>query len=313
MIYTAIRPVQHAVQHAVLHRLASQFGCRCPDCGQACGPASAAIPFADEEEAADHAMGLLGGLAGLGRAAGGLARGARAAGGLARGASGLARSARGIASAAGGIARRAPAAGRRAARALPASVGQRGTALPAATRRAMDTVLHSMGWSGFRQAGRARPATMQDIQGLARIGTRVLTRTTRSGRSRRVVQLTAAGRAALRPGGSHAHLAPLFARPRGQRIYEIARGGNPNAAAYVGKTGRPIGRRLLEHLLIDRSAVGRGLRSLDARGRAGLQVLQGEFRNVPADAGRRQHLGEVLLQEGLRPAWNDPRRHGFEE
>jgi hypothetical protein len=315
-------PPLGSAEHATVHRLANRTRCRCPCCGG--GPRMA--PSASEEDA-DYALRLLGGLSSLGRAASGLGRIGRAASGLGRVArvgraaagpgrvgrlaSAAARTRRGIA-AAGRVrpvarqpAPAAPAPGPGRARTTPQS---RNPSMPAGMRRQVARTLRSMGWSGWQRPG-GRRVTMQDLRDFharggmepARVG------------GRPGLRLSSRGRELLNTAPFR-KLRPLF-RTRGdgsQAIYEIAPQGQPDQPHYVGKTARPAGVRLIEHLITDTGPAGQALRDLERQNQLGTaDVATGQF-DMP-DAGRRSHLGEVLLQELLNPTWNDPRKHGFED
>ena len=285
--------------HVAIHELAQRTGCRCPACGD--------DPARDGEsvdEVADEALSALAGLgrgaAALGRAAGAanrvagalgsVGRGARAAGVSARRVGAVARSAR--------VGSSSARAGRLAARASPAA--------PRGYTGALQGTLQSLGWRGFGPYG-SRQINMQLLRNFHRAGG---TQAVGQGR-RQHVQLTPEGVRLLRDDPRFASLQPLFQRQRRTDIYRLSDRDQPDRNLYIGKTNRPPALRLLEHLLHGRSTVGRRLRQLQHNNQLGtVRIDHGQF-NAP-DAGRRGHLVEVLLQEMLNPAWNDPSRHGFD-
>jgi hypothetical protein len=191
----------------------------------------------------------------------------------------------------------------------PGTGNPRNPAAPPNYPPELQRVLQSLGWSDWQQANPQRPVTMRDIAQFGRDHARVVSSRTKRGGQRRRVQISRQGLDSLKPGGANAHLAPLFRQPSGQQLYDVAQDGDKSRSAYVGKTGKPLGRRLLEHLLTDRELVGRRLRQLGDQDLERLQILTGAF--TADDLGRRSHLGEVLLQELHNPTWNDPSKHGF--
>jgi hypothetical protein len=173
-----------------------------------------------------------------------------------------------------------------------------------AMRRALQSTVRSLGWTGWRQPRGAAP-NMQQLADFQRA------RGVRRVPGSEQLAITPQGRRLLQSDPRFRALAPLFSGPRGQQIYEIAPPGQPNRPMYVGKTGRAPGLRVLEHLNFGRDRAHAELVAAQRAGTLGqLQVAQGRF--TAPDLGRRSHLGEVALMELLNPAWNDPRRHGFD-
>src|SRR4051812_27009002 len=174
-----------------------------------------------------------------------------------------------------------------------------------------------MGWSGWQAPNPATQTSLLDLRRFVRAGgARVVDRRLRTDptRTRRVVQLTRQGRQMLRTSGAFAQLSPLFRGARGHRVYDIAAGGRPTRSAYVGTTAGLVGRRLLEHLLIPAATpMSRYLRGANDAALGRLQVFRGQFSGLPAQGGgKRQHMGEVILQQQLRPTWVDPSGLGFD-
>jgi hypothetical protein len=263
-------------QHAAIHRLARQTHCVCPGC---CSGTTARVE-ADVDEAYDLLLGEQSETSRPRRPA----RRPRA--------------------------RQAPRAARTPAP-PPGQPHQRAPVLTPAVMTALDQTRSALGWSGWQQPTPAAPVSLLDLRNFATAGgARV-----RSTRGRQGVVVTQQGRRLMQPGQPYAHLRPLFQGGAQHRVYDFAQQGDPNRSAYVGTTRQPVGRRVLEHLLIrGNSLVDRRLRTADDQTLRDLQLLQGSFASVPAtDGGGLQHLGEVILQRQLRPTWNDPNRLGFEE
>ena len=190
---------------------------------------------------------------------------------------------------------------------------------PAPLAQAEWATLNALGFRQWQPAPRA--ATMQDLVDLAQ----------RSGALRRSNPNDRRGTlprydidlnrisAAVRPGGPFQHLAPLFAPVATQQVYNIAQGADPGPSNYVGRTNRPPGERLLEHLF------GTGGQQVDTRLRRmvanhdrslrDMHIFTGSLDQLPAssDQTRRAHLGEVALIDLHQPAWMSPTQHGFEE
>ena len=178
----------------------------------------------------------------------------------------------------------------------------RWTARPAAFTRAARATLKAMDWSGWRRGPRPNLALLQRFAttgAAAQPGKRV----------RYVV--TPQGRALLDTPAFSA-LKPLFApTQRGvQSVYDVGhRDGGRLRSDYVGITARRPGLRLIEHLNDPKSALYRGLHGPDAP-RLSREVIR--FGRM-SDHQHGTHTAEVLLQELLRPSWNSPDKHGFEE
>jgi hypothetical protein len=132
------------------------------------------------------------------------------------------------------------------------------------------------------------------------------------------LRLTPQGQRLLQSDPRFRRLAPLFAAPGPgrDRLYHIAEpGAQPDRRShYVGKTGKPTGIRVLEHLRYREPGLAHTQLVNAARDNRlhQIQVQQGQVTTAPGRGGL-THGAEVLLQHLHRSDWNDPRKHGFDE